>query len=186
MTDRNLSTAPVRRTLGVVSVLLALLFLVGGGYWWVQWQASIADRTLRQEMLDQAIALARTINTEHVKTFSFTDADQYSPEFQQLRQKLMGYQTITPYRGIYTVALHNGELVHGTQSYAGDDPRSSLPGTLKPQPTGAIPDVFQTGRAFVHGPYTKEYGTFVSAFAPVPDPRTGGASGHYCCSANCH
>ena len=39
-------------------------------------------------------------------------------------------------------------------------------------PQSSVQAVLQTGRPQTAGPYTDEYGVFVSAFAPVPAPRS--------------
>ena len=48
-----------------------------------------------------------------------------------------------------------------------DDPGHAEPGTLYKQPLRALHEVFATGRDLVVGPYTDEWGTFVSAFVPI-------------------
>ena len=131
------------------------------------------DAELRRHLLEHAIGMAQTFNPERIKKFSFSAADQELPEFQRLRQQLRNFQTATNWRGIWSVAQRNGQLVFGPESYAEGDPLASPPGMVYQQPPAKLLDLFRTRQAFVHGPYTDEYGTFVSAFAPVVDPRTG-------------
>ncbi len=161
-----------RRTRTVVFALI-ILALLALGYGAAQWRAGLADRELREGLLHQARAIARTINPEEVKSLSFTAADKERPEFRRLREQMRAYQTMIPCRGIYTLALRKGELVFGPESYAEDDPQASPPGQIYRQPTPEARAMFQTRRAFTEGPAADEYGTFVSAFAPLLDPRTG-------------
>lgn len=151
---------------------LILLAIAAASIWSLQARRQSADVDLRAEMLDQAVALARTIHPDEVAALSFTSADKGLPEFQRLRQQMMGYETITNYRGIYTLALRESQLIFGPESYAEDDPQASPPGTVYLEPGEEDFAIFETGVAIVEGPFADEYGDFISALAPVLDPRT--------------
>src|SRR3972149_1619980 len=83
------------------------------------------DSDLRAGLLNQAVALARTIHSDQVPALSFTPADKELPEFHRLRQQMIAYQTVTNYRGIYSLARRNGQLIFGPESYAGEDSQAS-------------------------------------------------------------
>ncbi len=157
----------------IAAFALIILAFLALGYLAAQSRAGIADRELRAELLQQALALARTIDAQEVKSLSFTAQDKDRPEFTRLRDQLRAYHTTFPCRGIYTLALRQGELIFGPESYAETDPQASPPGTVFREPTALARALFQTRRAFTEGPVADEYGTFVTAFAPVLDPRTG-------------
>jgi PAS domain S-box-containing protein len=127
---------------------------------------------IRHNLLLQAEALARTINPHQAKALSFTGADESLPQFLRLRSHLTAYKQQIYCRGIYTIAQKNGSLVFGPESYAADDPQASPVGTVYMQPSQKAQDIFRTARAFVEGPVEDEYGVFLSAMAPVVDPRT--------------
>jgi PAS domain S-box-containing protein len=152
---------------GLVLLLTALAGV--GGF---RASQNTVDSHLRGELLDQAVALARTIHPDQVAALTFTAADKQLPEFQRLRGQMMGYQAITTTRGIYSLALRNGSLIFGPESYAEDDPQASPPGTVYQQPGTEDFAIFDTGVAIVEGPYADEYGNFISALAPIFDPRT--------------
>jgi PAS domain S-box-containing protein len=76
-------------------------------------------------------------------------------------------------RGIWTLARRGDELVFGPESYEEDDPLASPPGTVYEQPTDRNRAIFFEKLAFTEGPDTDEYGSFISALAPVLHPRTG-------------
>ena len=156
----------------LVSAVSALLILAGG-YLAAEWRAGIADRELRKGLLSQAVDLALAINPEHVKALSFSVEDKELPEFTRLTHQLRAFQTVTRYRGTWTLGLRGDSLVIGPKSYMENDPLASPPGTVYEQPTKEIRDIFRNGRPFVQGPYTDEYGTFVSSFAPVLHRGTG-------------
>ena len=153
--------------------ILVTLGVLVGGYWSIATRIQILGDELRSEMLDQAILIARTINPELVKELSFTEADAALPQFQVLRQQLAAYHTVTAYRGIYTIALREGELRFGPESYSENDPQASPPGTVYKEPSQEDFDIFENAQPIVQGPFSDEYGSFVSAAAPVVDPRSG-------------
>ncbi|MEI7837459.1 MAG: CHASE domain-containing protein, partial [Planctomycetota bacterium] len=76
-------------------------------------------------------------------------------------------------RGIHSLALRGGGLVFGPESYAADDPLASPAGTVYERPAPEEFEVLRGGKPLTLGPYTNEYGSFVVAYAPVHDPRTG-------------
>lgn len=172
MSEISVSAAPARHTWRIVCALLVPVFLAGG-YVAVHWRANVADREIRQGLLEQAASVARAIDYEYVKALSFTAADRALPEFQRLRDGLTGYQTVIPGRSVFTLALRDGDLVFGPGSYAEDDPRVSTPGRVFTPLRDSLLGIFETGQVLVRGPYEDEFGTFVSAFAPVREPRTG-------------
>ncbi|PKL46547.1 MAG: hypothetical protein CVV42_16080 [Candidatus Riflebacteria bacterium HGW-Riflebacteria-2] len=156
----------------VFPILLPVLLF--GGWATTEWNSSYADRFFRQEILRLAVSIAQTINPERVRMLEFTLGDRKNPAFQRLTRQLTAFGSRTPgLRGIYTLALRDGRLLFGPENYAEDDPSASLPGTVYEKPDPAVMRVFQDGRPVQTGPFKDEYGTFVSAFAPVVDVKTG-------------
>jgi PAS domain S-box-containing protein len=154
-------------------LMLCLFLLLGiGGFQAARWQSPVTDMEIRHGLLLQAEAIARTINPQQAKALSFTDADENLPQFLRLRSHLTAYKQQIDCRGIYTLALKDGNLVFGPESYAADDPQTSPVGTIYMQPSQDTMNIFHTARAFVEGPVADEYGVFLSAMAPVVDPRT--------------
>jgi PAS domain S-box-containing protein len=151
----------------------ALALLLAGGFWAAHLRVNFADHERREKLLDQVTAIARTINPDLVKSLAFTAADKANPAFQRLCEQMAAFQPVVRCRGIYTLALREDSLVFGPESYAENDPQASLPGMVYEEPPSGAQGLLQTGRSFTEGPYADEYGTFVSAFAPVFDPRSG-------------
>ncbi|MBE0417620.1 MAG: hypothetical protein IBX63_07635, partial [Coriobacteriia bacterium] len=115
MTEETATDRLTRRIWRVVSALLVPVFLAGG-YWAAQWRADIADREARRALLRQAASIARAIDYEYVQALSFTAADRVLPEFQRLRDGMMGYQTLIPGRSIFMLAKRGGDVVFGPGS----------------------------------------------------------------------
>ena len=152
--------------------IMVVILLAGGG--WASLKAEqTADAKERGRLLQQAALVARTINIEWVQALSFMADDKSNPSFQRLRSQMMAYAQALHLRCIYSMAIRNGRIVFGPESLAENDPIASPPGTVYEKPPSGLATVFEAHRMLAVGPYTDEYGSFVSAFAPVPDPRTG-------------
>jgi signal transduction histidine kinase/CHASE1-domain containing sensor protein len=137
------------------------------------WRGRVEDEILRSNLLRQAEAIARSINPNSVKALSFNSDDKDNPLFQRLRGHMKAYGQILNVRGLYSMAIRNGSIVFGPENYAEEDPQASPPGAVHEQPSENVIQIFKDGLPFIEGPETDEYGTFISALAPVLDPRTG-------------
>lgn len=165
--------AAEQRRLAIPLVAPLVLLVAGGGWVVVTWSTSVLDGAMRRELLTYATALASTIDSQHIKNLSFTAADRERIEFVRLRGQMRAYQELLPCLGIYTLAVRDGRLRFGPESYAEDDPMASPPGTVFQCPSPELCSMFYKGQALVEGPQADEYGNFVSALAPIRDRRTG-------------
>jgi signal transduction histidine kinase/ActR/RegA family two-component response regulator len=155
-------------------VLLACLAVVVGlGATAANLRARMLDAGMRDDLLRRMTSLSRAITPDLVARLDFSDSDAQSPAYQQLRDQLTAYGRVIPNRGIYTIAPRDGKYVFGPENYPRMDPLASAPGMVYEEPPAALATVFETGAPQTVGPYTDEYGTFVSALAPVMDPRSG-------------
>ncbi len=151
-------------------VFIALLTL---GWNVTEWRGHHAEKEMRERLLRQAVEIARNLPLDQVRALSFTAADQGNPAFERLRELLIGYGRFVRQHSIYTMALRDGVIVFGPENLAESDPWASPPGTVYQQPAPENFELFRTGRPATMGPTQDEFGTFVSAIAPVLDPQTG-------------
>ncbi len=156
-----------------IPLLAVAALLAGLGRFCAEWRAGNADADLRARLLRQVVQISRAINPDLARKLTFTEADKGSPAYERLREQMTAYGRLIPQRGIYSMALRNGALLFGPENYAGDDPMASSPGTVHQKPAPENYEVFAKGKPVTIGPVTDEFGTFVSALAPVFDPRTG-------------
>ena len=154
-------------------LLAAFVLLMAIGWWSGNRQAVYADAQMRERILQQTENIARMINPELAKRLTFTAADRGAPAFEIIRRQMIGYGKHIPNRGIYSMAMREGKIFFGPENYATNDPMASPPGTPYEQPKPADYTVFKDKRPFTNGPDKDEYGTFVSASAPLLDPLSG-------------
>ncbi|MEI6580006.1 MAG: CHASE domain-containing protein, partial [Eubacteriales bacterium] len=67
----------------------------------------------------------------------------------------------------------NSALLFGPESAEAKTRYASPPGSVYNRPTPLLQQLFSNGNSFTGGPFTDEFGIFISAFAPVFDPATG-------------
>ncbi|MDP8236920.1 MAG: response regulator [Candidatus Erginobacter occultus] len=136
-------------------------------------RAAGAEAEMEERLLGRAAALAGSLNPELVKTLTFTASDRGTPAYDSLRDRMAVAGMNGAQRGIYSLVLRDGRFVFGPEDYDPSDPMASPPGTFYETPPPEIETVYRTGFPRVFGPYRDEYGTFVSALAPVFDPVSG-------------
>ncbi len=162
---------PNRYRRKLVAVTIAVLLICG---WWISdWSGKTADDTMRNTILSLVIKISETVDPQQVKSLSFTAEDKIKPQFQRLRRQLIAFGQVIHQRSIYTMALRDGKIKFGPENIDEKDSMASPPGTVYQQPSPGSWEILRTGHPLTEGPCTDEYGTFISAFSPVRDPRTG-------------
>lgn len=146
-------------TLGVVLVI---------GWMSTQYKGTLTDLKLRNEILFQAQEIASTINEDHIAKLSFTEEDRTNPYFLRIRSQMISYgKYLGNLTGIYSMVLKDGKIVFGPEDYDERDSMSSCPGEIYKMPDDPLQHSFSDGIPRVAGPFTDEYGTFISAYSPV-------------------
>jgi hypothetical protein len=152
---------------------VALALLLAMGWWAANRRAESLDTSMREHLLRQTVAIANSLNPDLVTRLTFTVADKETPAFECIREQMLAFGKTFTQRGIWSEALREGKLFFGPETYPEEDPIASQPGTEYQFPPAANLQVFKSKNPVTIGPYTDEYGTFVSTLAPVLDPHTG-------------
>jgi len=160
--------------LPVKYALFTLLTIFVAGLFLTNWNGRIIDMNMRRDILSYAERIAGTINPERVKFLKFSSEDIKNPSYLRIREQLRLYTSFTgEVRGVYTMALKDGLLVFGPENYDENDDQASYPGQIYEKPNIEFVKAFDSGMSGTIGPFEDEYGTFVSAFAPVFCSATG-------------
>lgn len=153
----------------VLTVLILLLGWASGGV-----HRGLEEKLLRNELLNQAVLLARGIPPAMVERLTFSEDDVGTMAFDQITRYLRAFSKIAGIESVYTMALKgDDQIVFGPESIEPDNPLASAPGTVYEEPSDLDWLTLREGTPTVNGPFTDEYGTFVGAVAPVVHPRTG-------------
>src|SRR5450756_2347113 len=106
-----------------------------------------------------------------IETQTATPADMGTADYERLREQLTLMEGVSKdIRWFYLMALRAGDIVFTVDGIPLDDPGHVEPGTVYEKPPRGLFEVFTSGGDTTVGPYTDEYGTFVSAFVPIRDP----------------
>ncbi len=150
------------------SFYITLFVVLILGWMSAQYKGTLTDLKLRNEILFQAQEIASNINEDHIERLSFTLDDRTNPGFMRIRSQLISYgKYLGNFSGIYSMVIKDGKIVFGPEDYDEDDPLASSPGTVYKMPDDPLQHSFADGIPRVVGPFTDEYGTFISAYAPV-------------------
>jgi len=154
--------------LGVFWAIVIFGSAVFPGLWYAgELRAKATDIKMREDILEMVAQIAREVNPGMAAELTFTSADKNTLPFDYVRSVLARHKDKPSVRGIYTMAMRDGKLHFGPETYPEDDPMASPPGTLYEMPDKKDIEIFTKGEAFVNGPRADEYGTFVYGLAPV-------------------
>ena len=154
-------------------VALVVLFAVGALSTW--WTAHWTDGQMRQELLGQAQLIAQAVNLDRVAALTGSEADLTAPAYLELKDEFAKARRANGQcRFIYVMGQKPDGVVF---FYADSEPAGSVDESPAGQIYSEAPDrlrrVFSTGLAVTEGPFTDRWGTWVSAFVPLGDPRSG-------------
>ncbi len=149
------------------------LLLFAGGIWGAKTAGAKTDRQMRRDLLRQTLNIAEAIPADEAARLTFTAEESGRPEFRRIAGQLKAYADYQNIRSLYTMGLRRNQIFFGPESLSPDDPYASPAGTRYENPSRLDVELFQNAQPIVQGLFDDEYGTFVSATAPVINPRTG-------------
>jgi signal transduction histidine kinase/CheY-like chemotaxis protein len=150
-------------------VVLAVMMLLG---WLItEWRSRSVAETIRSQLQLQTCQIAGALDPQLVAALPFAPTDRTNAAYVSIREQMIAYGQALRHRSIYSVALRNGKLIFGPENLAVDDPFASPPATIYQEPPAGLREIFDNAAPLIVGPYRDEYGTFISSFAPVLNPR---------------
>lgn len=151
----------------VVVIAMGALFS-----WWI---AKRADSEMREILLTQAHLVSRAINIERIKALTGSEADLNSPQYVWLKEQLAAVRSVSPkYRFFYLMGRRNdGKVFYFVDNEPPTSKDCSPPGQVYDEASEELKRLFDTAEAFVEGPLTDRWGTYVSALVPLSDPERG-------------
>jgi PAS domain S-box-containing protein len=133
-----------------------------------------ADRLLRADLLLQARLVAITLCPEHVAKLTGTAADYTSLNYLHVHELLMRVRGTTPQcRFLYLMKRRpDGVVIFTSDSDPFDSKDHSPPGQTYDEAPAELHAAFAANQPIVRGPYVDRWGTWVSAFVPLSDPKS--------------
>ncbi|MFA6636685.1 MAG: PAS domain S-box protein [Candidatus Omnitrophota bacterium] len=161
------------RYIGLILVISLIAVSVFSAWRLIGTRQRSAETAEREELRIKAKYAAGLIDPNLAGMLTFSIQDQGTFHFEEIRNVLRAFFAGVDVRGIYTMALRGEDIIFGPETYDEDDPMASPPGTVYERPSDLDIEIFRTGKEYVYGPSEDEYGTFITAIAPVKDPATG-------------
>lgn len=157
-----------------ISLTLLLLAVIVIGWFAVDQVGDEVDRNYRKGLLEKVELCATAIGPEHLRPLSGTPADLQHPDYVWLRERLQRMKSADAiYRWLYIVSQQGNRMVFAVDSIPENDPNHTDAGVIYQKPPPELAEVFRDGKAKAVGPYSDEWGVFVSGFAPILDLETG-------------
>ncbi|MCX6373755.1 MAG: ATP-binding protein, partial [Actinobacteria bacterium] len=162
-----------RGTAYEVTMLVSLVVILVAGFTATSLIGERWSAGARADLLEQAGLAVAGIVPGAVESQTATPADVGTADYELLREQLALMEGASKdIRWFYLMALQGGDILFTADGIALDDPGHSEPGTVYEEPPPGLVGVF-AGDELTVGPYTDEFGTFVSAFAPIRDLQDG-------------
>jgi PAS domain S-box-containing protein len=152
---------------------IAIITIIALGIGIAIWAAKQSNRRLHNDLILHTRLIADTIDQRDIQALDFSLNDRANAAFRRLSAAMKMAAKSASCLILYSMILRDGQLLFGPESIPETDRFASPPGTVYKSPPDNLKRTFTSGKAITIGPYTDEYGTFVSAFAPVIDPVTG-------------
>ncbi len=156
-----------------VTILSVAICFIGALLAW--WMVVQADRDARAERNLLARMTAQTLDIEQLKTLTGAESDLANPAYRHFKAQLSALRSSEPQcRFIYLLGRKaDGTVFILIDSEAPDSKDYSPPGQLYTEVPESYLRVFDDQVQAVVGPVSDRWGTWVSALAPVVDPRSG-------------
>ena len=144
------------------------------GWSFVVFFTNYGENIERRALLATAVAGAAAFDGAKIATLIGGEEDRNTRAFQQARESLQLLRAAIPLsRFVYLMAVRTDKVIFLADAEAENSPDYSPPGTIYPEATPALRQIFETKIAITEGPLSDSWGVWVSGLVPVLDPTTG-------------
>ena len=158
------------------ALIAAVVLSVGMLSTW--WMVHRADQAMRGDLLRETRLMAQSVNLARVQALSGTEADLDSADYLRLKEQLASAKEANDrFRFIYIMGRNaEGAVFFFVDNEAVGSENEAPAGMIYDDAPGAFLQVFDTAVPETVGPFTDQWGTFVSGAVPLVDPETGRVS----------
>ncbi|MGQ9921652.1 MAG: hypothetical protein ACUVRZ_10040, partial [Desulfobacca sp.] len=168
------------RTAATASLSQALAFLVALGILLALGGVSVGlfekslDREMRESLAQRVRVLAAVLPLQSIRLLTGTAEDEGTPAYINLKQLLARIRTANgDCRFLYILHFRDGQPVFLVDSEPEDSSEVSPPGQVFWEASERLKAMAACPQAFVEGPQTDRWGTWISAYEVLRDTRDG-------------
>ncbi|MCX7001792.1 MAG: PAS domain-containing protein, partial [bacterium] len=153
----------------LMRLALVLLLVVGAG-WFLTARAGHYAHTLQaRSLLSRAELAANAWEGGLAEQLTGSAADNTNPVYHLMKRRLMRMRMVAPdVRFIYLMSRHGTSIVFNVDSEPATSVDCSPAGQVYTEASPEIYRAFSARTAFVGGPLQDRWGTWVSAYTPLP------------------
>lgn len=167
------STHKHRTRLAILGFIVFCIVLILGVFGTMYVSGNV-DSTIRTYLQTRARNVSVVVNPDEVKALSGSALDLTNPSYIHLKSMLTAIRGAnTDIRFVYLMGLRDGKQFFYVDSEDSSSKDYSAPGSLYPDATQTDLYNHSHGISYTNGPYKDEWGTWVSAYAPILDKDTG-------------
>jgi PAS domain S-box-containing protein len=160
-----------------IAALAALTVILVVGFYATSLAGAHWDARARADLLDGAALTAAAVDPDNVGSQTATPADESTADYRRLREQLTLMNNAgKDARWFYLMALKGADIVFTVDGAPAGDSEHTGPGVVYENPPAELMDVF-SGEDLTIGPYTDEFGTYVSSFVPIRAREDGAVLG---------
>ena len=157
-----------------IMVVLALGLILTCGWFWVDRAGQKEGAVQRASILNISQHVVTTIDPEMIKDLAASPEDVDRPAYQVLKSRLQHlHSAMTSVRFIYLMRMVKGKVVFLVDSEPAGSKDESPPGQVYDEASPRTYEVFVSGKGIVDDPSVDRWGTWISAYSPLNDGRTG-------------
>ena len=135
----------------------------------VEWRTDSVNSDVRSYLLRMTTGLSRTLSAQRLDDLTYSSQDSDSPVYNSICRQLRIFQqsqkSVISY--IYFLAKKDGKYYFGPQSELNINKNYVLPGTAYDYNNKVLDSVYETGKPVVYGPYTDNFGEYITAYFPI-------------------
>lgn len=132
-----------------------------------------ADQESRQNLLKRTESIANKVDASYLNTFTDTKEDWKNPLFHRIRNLLILCGKINPdQKFIYLLRKSEDKVKFSVENVLETEEIFQLPGNVYDEVPDDIIALFNNKESIVIGPFSDQWGTYISAFVPIIDQKT--------------
>jgi PAS domain S-box-containing protein len=132
------------------------------------------EADMRVELASRVRIMAAALPPESIKQLTGSEADVGKADYEKLKRLLMAIRSASrDCRFIYLFGFQHRDVVFLVDSEPMDSPDCSPPGQIYQEASLTLKSMAEAPRAFVEGPESDRWGTWITAFDVIKDPSSG-------------